>query len=429
MKKESPFAGLDRTSSSTTEFRPANPPPFAVTLTNPDGSVLKTSVMSEAADKITAVLDKLGGKQRRHVIRELRDQVRRGPLSANIDDLLKRHDHMPPEKSILDPPLRGDLEKTADDIAKCELGLAVLRDLDGWGVVAPGLVLERAQASRAHALLEAARNGGLVLLEIDKATKVGRAQLTDADVEIGQVFVVEHDWASAFNGAQDYGGADFRLPYDRCCFEFRLSGRHVFVLAGQSESGDVQVSAIVELKMGRNTWLLAAGGSTPDKKTPEIDGLWQPLKRATLGQIKAICVALEAEVAEVDAPRIVSTPDASVRESCRCSITTSFACIDDQERGRSRATMVNRGTASAFISAAGIGATTKCIALGSNGCWSEIRTLAGSRRITGCEKVEPQRNNNEKAFRGRLRAQASRPRIPVPDRQGESRHAHLHEAR
>jgi hypothetical protein len=283
----------------------------------------ETDIPYSSATKIFQLLDDLPRKKRRQAIRELRDQMPGQDIPASFEEAMARYEIDPRtgsdpfldlksttarDKAMIDDPavrtalLRGDNDVIYDD----ELAMNVTRDLDHWTASVKkdtGLVLERAQASKAHLLRQAAEDGHLVLFEFHPGD-MASAGMATADLAVGEVFVVEHDWAAAFEGAQDYAGNDdWRLPYDLCCFEFRLSGRHVILTAMQTDDGPA-IAGAVELRSRDNAWLVAGGGVTAgNKAVPPVDGLWDLIKYAAVPQIKAICVALEAEVAETEVVR------------------------------------------------------------------------------------------------------------------------------
>jgi hypothetical protein len=95
-------------------------------------------------------------------------------------------------------------------------------------------------------------------------------------------FVVQHDWAGAFKNAADYADGSFNLPYEMCAFEFRISGRSVTVLAFQ---GDEQSPTFTTYAQFGHHWI---SGEDNEKL---------PFNEFAMAQIKAICIALDAEVA------------------------------------------------------------------------------------------------------------------------------------
>lgn len=121
-----------------------------------------------------------------------------------------------------------------------------------------------------------------------------------------QVFVVAHDWAAAFAGAGDFEGGEWRLPYEHSVFEFRIGGHRVAALVSQA-SDDVPL---------RQTQCIPCAGLDAGWVMPMIykyDGAaWRPTRPHWLGetfqpvmdmigaQVRAIAIALEAEVATTE---------------------------------------------------------------------------------------------------------------------------------
>jgi hypothetical protein len=105
-------------------------------------------------------------------------------------------------------------------------------------------------------------------------------------------FVVEHDWARAFENAEDFtDDAPIRLPFPACLFEFAISGRRVAVMAHEFRDDQYRLMASVETPVGWAFLNLYA--------SPYI----APIRTLVQRQIRAICVALEAEIAETEVVR------------------------------------------------------------------------------------------------------------------------------
>ena len=108
-----------------------------------------------------------------------------------------------------------------------------------------------------------------------------------------QVFLVEHDWAAAFRGSQDYEGLpdqwDFLTPYPECCWEFQISGKRVCFLTAIIE-GPYRAGAVMETSQG---WMAVK------LKHEEFRGL----STLAFEQVRAVTIALDAEVAKHDVVR------------------------------------------------------------------------------------------------------------------------------
>ncbi len=139
------------------------------------------------------------------------------------------------------------------------------------------LVIEKNDCSRLHKLREY-----LIEMHSIYAEGVKGENPNTFPWDSVKPFVVQHDWARAFANATDYSEGDFNLPFDMCGFEFRISGRTVIVLAEQAEGARPSFTFYVEFD---GFW-----ATENDNEEP----IFGPF---CLSQIKAICVALDAEVA------------------------------------------------------------------------------------------------------------------------------------
>lgn len=158
--------------------------------------------------------------------------------------------------------------------------------------------LEKADGSALHRMVAAMLGSRLIWMLSPADTDPAR-QLTG--VTQMQSFVVQHDWASAFKGAEEYEAGDFELPYDLNCFEFRITGKRVCGVI-RAVGGQKEISTIVET---RNCWAM------PILPFHLKDGTWQPivddadltfnhLPAFMAEQIRAVCISLEAGVAAAD---------------------------------------------------------------------------------------------------------------------------------
>lgn len=295
-----PFAGPLKTDVSPEVIDRAAKTPFRAKITGPDGKVLfDTNVKRDAAERIQATLAALPVRSQRKVIEDVKRQL------AEQDEA-KRASYMDEVKASLDQ-LEKDLpvvermmgapttEPEIDAVLKisaegAKAALDVMEEFEQWAV--DGIRLERPIGTRAH-LLRVAIDAGRIAMWTDKGPNSAAFVKLDTWAEserpvIGQVFVVEHDWASAFAGAQDYAESDlFKLPYPQCCFELRISGKNVCVLVRQAEGGDAELGVFIELKTSfENAWLHAPAST-----------IWSSVVDFAMQQLKAICVSLEAEAA------------------------------------------------------------------------------------------------------------------------------------
>jgi hypothetical protein len=135
---------------------------------------------------------------------------------------------------------------------------------------------------------------------------MGQFELADGTgpASLPHIFLMTHNWAAAFAGDHDFDdrASEFRQPAPICCFDFAISGRRVLAFMNESES---ESWVVVECR----TWgwfpIVRDGGNL---KRFDIDGPQEragvtKLRRLLLQNIKAACIALEAEIAETEIVR------------------------------------------------------------------------------------------------------------------------------
>ena len=108
----------------------------------------------------------------------------------------------------------------------------------------------------------------------------------DAEGGPPQAFVIEHDWAAAFQDAEDIAEGEVRTPYDATLFEFAVSGRRACALVTGEES-----TLMVSIEGG---WI--AGLSRMRDFGDALISLME-------AQMRAVCIALDAGVAVRDTVR------------------------------------------------------------------------------------------------------------------------------
>ncbi len=158
------------------------------------------------------------------------------------------------------------------------------------------LTLQRASGSRFHKALFALQQSDVLHHPgFDLATAIDYyRRILDHEY---QVFVVEHDWAGAFEGSGEFDALpekfDFRMPYPDCCFEFQLNGKRLCFLMRLVEGEDgpaYSAAAVVETSQG---WMAAK------LKEP----IFADLADLAFKQVRAICIGLDCEVAEIETIR------------------------------------------------------------------------------------------------------------------------------
>lgn len=163
-----------------------------------------------------------------------------------------------------------------EQLAFCEKVIEASKAFPEWQKLP--LKLEKNDCSRLHHLVAFLKAQDKYLREIrkgDDPNSIPWEQVTP--------FVVQHDWAAAFKNAGDYAEGSFTLPYEMCAFEFRISGRSVTVLGFQGDEQEPRFTPYIQFG---DYWV---SSDEPEDKVPA--------HAFAISQIKAICVALDAEVA------------------------------------------------------------------------------------------------------------------------------------
>lgn len=232
------------------------------------------------ADQIKGALEKLDWKRRKSVMKELRKL--QGKEMRKIEAKQKT---LTAQREFLDRMKVGFLE------------------LQNWVPDRP--VLERPGGSVSHHLRQEILDGS-ALIFTNKPEDMGATLEYERELfNVAQFFVVDHDWAAAFANAGDYAdGIEFKLPADVCVFEFKVSGKSVAMIVAEADG--VMFYEIMARSIAGWIAFSCALRLDVDHKATFADGTKDPfaiLAKFLRPQIKAICVALEAEVAETETIR------------------------------------------------------------------------------------------------------------------------------
>jgi hypothetical protein len=165
---------------------------------------------------------------------------------------------------------------------------AAIVELRNWIGKIPHV--ESTNGPRFHHALTAIRNGTVVRYPTTPLVEI--LEEHSGILDPFNIFMVEHDWVSAFKGSGDFDVVpaefDFRLPYPRCCFEFQVNDKRLCFLVIEQpdrESYSLAMNAIVELE---------AGWTFLDLGLPEVERL----RAFASAQVRAACISLDAGVTE-----------------------------------------------------------------------------------------------------------------------------------
>jgi hypothetical protein len=207
--------------------------------------------------------------------------------------------------------------------------------------------LERAEGTKINRMREAIRPDNLI-----SAGKLSHDVENNLEKFIGtiiwdriegralQILVVEHDWSTAFaHAGEEIGEHDYRLPYPFCLFEFRISGRRVGIVAFQRQESEYELHGLLE-EPEIGAWVYL------NLKSPQMAAV----DLLVGSQVRAVCIALEAEVAETEVIRAplklnkarerrgkLPIPDyRTVRLSRRTRLAPLLSCANDTEEAEKR---------------------------------------------------------------------------------------------
>lgn len=236
------------------------------------------SIVDVTTERVRGLLDSLDPKRRRIALQHLRKES-----GKKIRELNARACRLEDEKEFLNRIRTVYIEFVA------------------WVPDTP--ILERPGGSFSHHLRQNLLDGeALIFTTYSQANSVihGTKEYETELFDVAQFFVVDHDWAAAFKNASDYAdSSEFKLPAEVCAFEFKVSGRSVAMIVAEADG-----THFYELMMrGKENWLSFGVACRLDESHSEKfhDGTPEPFAKISnflRPQVKAICVALEAEVAE-----------------------------------------------------------------------------------------------------------------------------------
>jgi hypothetical protein len=154
--------------------------------------------------------------------------------------------------------------------------------------------LEAPNGSGWHKLVEAFEHGKLFSIGSDaEPLFVLNAFIGDPP----HIFVIEHDWAAAFDGATDVDQGEYFLPYEHCAFEFRILGTRVIMSAIDitDDKGKMD-SAMIFIEGADGCWFCSAVGSYHPGDEADPDASTRQFSRLLTHNVRALCIGLDAEV-------------------------------------------------------------------------------------------------------------------------------------
>lgn len=212
-------------------------------------------------------------------------------MPENVAARSLHHLHRSGAFQIVSNSETGDLKIEWSDLAQKSLqAMRFMKDL-----IKGGVRLQKGEAGSCFHKLQSALRVGDLASHQDEIEALRPFSESSA---VG-IFKVEHDWASAFSGA-NVGDPDLRLPFSLCCFEFHVSGAKICALMDESRCTWVIVDTpagwhVLDVELFKPRTAL-------EYLVPSAD--ISPLKRMISEQVHAILIALDAGIARTDVVRI-----------------------------------------------------------------------------------------------------------------------------
>lgn len=202
-----------------------------------------------------------------------------------------------------------------------------------------GLVLQKPQGSSLHHLAEYSRVHG--------EGRFYKAIQPGGPMSHVQDFVITHNWAAAFKDAENFSEGEFRLPYDQCAFQFRISDLRVVAMYEQDGSNSQSCSGIV---IGCDeVWVFApfaydVVSGNLDVREMDSDNradmervtkkAWEELFTMIHLQVRACAIMLEAKVAVVDTVRVSERLNFKRERLGRAKLRDHHVVVLSKERRR-----------------------------------------------------------------------------------------------
>lgn len=245
---------------------------YEIDIKGPDGQpLLKTQIEKDTAAQVAAILDQIpAGKPRRKIIRQVMRELRQDRMTV-----------------------QAKLDGANSELATLRTMQEIIDASEDF--LASAKILQSPSGTRLHKFIEAI-NDGEVIDWHDKNYRISDAngKTWRETASAATVYLIEHNWAAAFEGAGDFNGGEIHLPDDVCAFEFKISGVHIVAFATETDES-IYLQYALNLK---DKWMLLdviphALDLTPNDP-PDSDYF------LIAKTIRAVCIALDAEVAKTN---------------------------------------------------------------------------------------------------------------------------------
>lgn len=159
-----------------------------------------------------------------------------------------------------------------------------------------GQVFSRIEGSHFHKLI--------TLLDEQREKLNKEATLVEM-VKACKVFIVQHNWLETFRHATDFWPAkhnDFKLPFEYCCFEFKIFNKRVMYLIKEFTDGFGWIDTMAEVSNGYVS--LKTVENYPELHIADGMTLTKHINSCCSAHVRAICIALDARVAVTEISKV-----------------------------------------------------------------------------------------------------------------------------
>jgi hypothetical protein len=191
---------------------------------------------------------------------------------------------------------RGEVQRAAREAKRCDAEMEMLQrdvasldQLRAWAESVPAMQKPREPSFRRF------RRAMLDWETVQYGPKCESREFDQEVMKFVEPFMIEHDWSAALRASFD---GDIRLPYEVCAFEFRFGDRPVLAIATQFES-DIMFSLAVEM----DRWVFCGCAMSVHTSRSTVADAVGSVHSRVADQIRAVCIALDAEVAVSEAAR------------------------------------------------------------------------------------------------------------------------------
>lgn len=194
-------------------------------------------------------------------------------LAAKVSEINRRRDDILSSRSTIEfSRNRLNILEETYELMECK---------SGW-------VLSKPSSCLLHKAIEIGLAGEICAFDADKNKEyvIGDEYFFQV-LKKSHVFLLEHDWAKAFEHA-DFSG-EIKMPHEISCFEMRINNKHVCYIV-LDDGTDRGATLMVQTSHG---WGWLAGKSLNEA----------PIAKFIPNQVRAVCISLDAEVAEANIVR------------------------------------------------------------------------------------------------------------------------------